>query len=289
MTAAEPDLSPGVPRKLDRYVTRLVAPNAGIMTGPGTNTYLVGEQEIAVIDPGPLDSAHIEAILAAGAGRIRWILCTHTHLDHASAANSLQQATGAKIAAMARPAVPGVEHDVKLVLDRPLAEGDAVELDGLSLRAVHTPGHASNHLCFLATATGMLFTGDHVMQGSTVVIAPPDGNMRAYIESLRRLLALEIDALAPGHGHLIKDPHAEAARLVDHRLARESKARQALIAAGGNATLAALLPHVYNDVPPTLHPLAARSLQAHLEKLIEDGEIRRVGEIYSSASAGPPV
>ena len=123
MTRAEPDLSPGVPRKLDRYVTRLVAPNAGIMTGPGTNTYLVGERELAVIDPGPVDAAHLEAILTAGAGRIRWILCTHTHLDHASAAGSLQQATGAKLAAMTKSAaVPGVEHDVKLVLDRALSE-----------------------------------------------------------------------------------------------------------------------------------------------------------------------
>jgi glyoxylase-like metal-dependent hydrolase (beta-lactamase superfamily II) len=281
MTRAEPDLSPGVPRKLDRYVTRLVAPNAGIMTGPGTNTYLVGERELAVIDPGPVDAAHLEAILAAGAGRIRWILCTHTHLDHASAAASLQRATGAKLAAMAKSAaVPGVEHDVRLVLDRALGEGDVVELDGVSLRAVHTPGHASNHLCFLLYETGMLFTGDHVMQGSTVVIAPPDGNMRMYLQSLRRLLALDLNTLAPGHGHVIDSPHAEAGRLIEHRLARENKVREALRNAGGSATLTALLPHVYNDVPQTLHPIAARSLQAHLEKLGEDGEIRQVGETY---------
>jgi len=284
MTTAEPDLSPGVPRKLDRYVTRLVAPNPGIMTGPGTNTYLVGEQQLAVIDPGPMDAAHLEAILAAGAGRIRWILCTHTHLDHASAAMSLQQATGAKIAAMAKAtAVPGMEHDTRLVLDRPLTEGDTIDLDdGLSVVAVHTPGHASNHLCFLLPQIGMLFTGDHVMQGSTVVIAPPDGNMGAYLRSLRRLLSLEINALAPGHGYLIHTPHAEAGRLIEHRMARESKVREALHEAGGTATIATLLPHVYSDVPQTLHPLAARSLQAHLEKLIEDGEVRCVGETYIS-------
>jgi glyoxylase-like metal-dependent hydrolase (beta-lactamase superfamily II) len=125
-----------------------------------------------------------------------------------------------------------------------------------------------------------LFTGDHVMQGSTVVIAPPDGNMRMYLQSLRRLLALDINTLAPGHGHVIDTPHAEAGRLIEHRLARENKVREALRSAGGTATLAALLPHVYNDVPQTLHPLAARSLQAHLEKLSEDGEIRQVGETY---------
>lgn len=283
MTRAEPDLLPGAPRKLDRYVTRLVAPNAGIMTGPGTNTYLVGEQQLAVIDPGPADAAHLKAILAAGAGRIRWILCTHTHLDHAAAVTSLQQATGAKIAAMTKAAGgPGGEHNVRLVLDQPLTEGATVELEGLSVRAVHTPGHASNHLCFLLSETGMLFTGDHVMQGSTVVIEPPDGNMRAYLHSLRRLLTLEIETLAPGHGYLIENPHAEAERLIEHRLARENKVRQALLEAGGSATLATLLPHVYNDVPQTLHPLAARSLRAHLEKLIEDGELRCVGENYSS-------
>ena len=288
MTRTEPDLSPGVPGKLDRCVTRLVAPNAGVMTGPGTNTYLVGERELAVIDPGPEDAAHVRAILDAGAGRIRWILCSHTHLDHASSAATLKKATGAKIAAMAKAGTgsppPGGEHDVKLVLDQPLADGDAVELDGFSLRAVHTPGHASNHLCFLLSETGMLFTGDHVMQGSTVVIGPPDGNMRAYLQSLRRLLALEIAVLAPGHGYLIHDPHAEAERLIEHRLRRESKVRQALLEAGGSAPLASLLGRVYNDVPQTLHPIAAKSLQAHLDKLVEDGDVSYVGGSYTRVS-----
>jgi glyoxylase-like metal-dependent hydrolase (beta-lactamase superfamily II) len=285
MTRAEPDLSPGVPGKLDRYVTRLVARNAGVMTGPGTNTYLVGERELAVIDPGPEDAAHVRAILDAGAGRIRWILCSHTHLDHASSAATLKKATGAKIAAMAKAGTgsppPGAEHDVKLVLDQSLADGDAIELDGFSLRAVHTPGHASNHLCFLLPENGMLFTGDHVMQGSTVVIGPPDGNMRAYLQSLRRLLELEIAVLAPGHGYLIHDPHAEAERLIGHRLRRENKVRQALLEAGGSAPLATLLPRVYNDVPDALHPIAAKSLQAHLDKLVEDGDVRHVGGSYT--------
>jgi glyoxylase-like metal-dependent hydrolase (beta-lactamase superfamily II) len=286
MTRAEPDLLPGVAGKLDRYVTRLVAPNPGVMTGPGTNTYLIGEQELAVIDPGPDDAAHVRAILDAGAGRIRWILCSHTHLDHASAAATLKKATGAKIAAMAKTGTPGpgAEHDVRLVLDRPLADDDIIELDGFSLRAVHTPGHSSNHLCFLLLQTGMLFTGDHVMQGSTVVIGPPDGNMRSYLQSLRRLLELEIAVLAPGHGYLIHDPHAEAARLIEHRLRRESKVREALLEVGGTAPLATLLPRVYNDVPPTLHPIAAKSLQAHLDKLVEDGDVRYVGGSYASVT-----
>jgi glyoxylase-like metal-dependent hydrolase (beta-lactamase superfamily II) len=275
--ALDYDLLPGVPRKLDRHVTRIIAPNPGVMTGPGTNTYLVGERELAVIDPGPEDTAHIRAILEAGAGRIRWILCSHTHVDHASAAAALQESTGATIAAM--PAPP-TGHDVKTVLDRALADGDSVRLDGFCLRALFTPGHASNQMCFLLEQTGMLFTGDHIMQGSTVVIWPPDGNMRAYLQSLRRLLALEIDILAPGHGYLIGRPHAEAERLIRHRLARESKVRQALLDAGGAATLDALLPHVYDDVAKGLHPIAARSLQAHLEKLVEDGEVVERAGIY---------
>src|SRR6266403_47710 len=292
MTRAEPDLSPGVPGKLDRYVTRLVAPNAGVMTGPGTNTYLVGERELAVIDPGPEDAAHVQAILDAGAGRIRWILCSHTHLDHASSAATLKKATGAKIAAMAKAGTgsppPGGEHDVKLVLDQPLADGDAVKLDGFSLRAIHTPGHASNHLCFLLPETGMLFTGDHVMQGSTVVIGPPDGNMRAYLDSLEMLLAEDLAILAPGHGYLIGEPHKEVRRLISHRLARERKVLSSLQQLG-KASVEELLPLVYDDVPPRIHRVAARSLTAHLDKLVADGAVRADAARYAlvkSAAAG---
>ncbi len=281
--APDYDLLPGALRRLDRHVARLIAPNPGVMTGPGTNTYLLGERELAVIDPGPQDAAHLRAIVEAGAGRIRWILCSHTHIDHASAAAALKEATGATIAAM--PAPP-TAHDVKLVLDRALADGDSVRLEGLSLRALFTPGHASNHVCFLLEQTGMLFTGDHIMQGSTVVIWPPDGNMRAYLKSLRRLLAIEIEILAPGHGYLIGHPHAEVERLIRHRQARESKVRQALLDAGGTATLDALLPHVYDDVANALHPIASRSLQAHLEKLVEDGEVVARAGTYGLSKSG---
>jgi glyoxylase-like metal-dependent hydrolase (beta-lactamase superfamily II) len=275
-TDAISELAPGIARRLDRYVTRIVAPNPGVMTGPGTNTYLVGDGQLAVIDPGPGDSSHLRAIVAAGAGRIRWILCSHTHLDHAAAAMALAKATGAPIAAMDSP---GTEHDAPLVLDRSLRDGDRIELDGTSIRTVSTPGHASNQVCFLLESTGMLFTGDHIMQGSTVVIWPPDGNMAAYLSSLRRLIPLDVAILAPGHGHLIANPVGEIERLIQHRLARENKVRQALRDTGRQATLQALLPVVYADVPPSLHPLAARSLQAHLEKLIEDREVVQAPDI----------
>jgi glyoxylase-like metal-dependent hydrolase (beta-lactamase superfamily II) len=283
------DLTPGLPCPLDGTVTRLIAPNAGVMTGAGTNTYLLGSGERAVIDPGPADAAHIEAIMAAGHGPIRWILCTHTHTDHAAGVARLQQATGAKVAAM--PMAPGVsesdagEHNVELVLDRVLTEGDALEVGGVAVRVVFTPGHASNHLCFLLPETGMLFTGDHIMQGSTVVIWPPDGNMRTYVQSLQRLLTLELSILAPGHGYLIGHPHAEAQKLIQHRLGRENKVRQGLRKAGGHATLEALLPLVYDDVPKAVYSIAARSLEAHLGKLMEEGEVRHQDGIYRVLNA----
>jgi glyoxylase-like metal-dependent hydrolase (beta-lactamase superfamily II) len=267
---APPDLQPGIPQRLDSEVTRIVAPNAGMMTGAGTNTYLVGTREVIVVDPGPDDESHVQAISNAGAGRITWILCTHTHFDHAPAAARLKALTGAKIAAMSAPLT---DHDCRLDPDRRLAPDDLIQCDGMFLRAVHTPGHASNHVCFLLSSNGMLFTGDHIMQGSTVVIWPPDGNMRAYLDSLRRLLALDIRVLAPGHGYLIESPHAEVERLIQHRLRREDKVRQAVLRAGEPATIEMLLPRAYDDVPKVLHEMAALSLRAHLDKLTEDGEI----------------
>jgi glyoxylase-like metal-dependent hydrolase (beta-lactamase superfamily II) len=267
---APPDLQPGIPQRLDGEVTRIVAPNAGVMTGPGTNTYLVGTRELAVVDPGPDDESHVQAILNAGAGRIRWILCTHTHSDHAPAAARLKALSGAQIAAMSAPLT---DHDVRLDPDRALAPDDLIHVDGLALRAVHTPGHASNHVCFLLSSNGMLFTGDHIMQGSTVVIWPPDGNMRAYLQSLRRLLEVDMRVLAPGHGYLIESPHAEVERLIQHRLRREDKVRQAVLQTAEPATIEMLLPRAYDDVPEALHKMAALSLRAHLEKLVEDGEI----------------
>ena len=176
------DLIPGVPKRLDRYVTRIIAPNPGLMTGPGTNTYLVGGDELAVIDPGPEIDSHIEAVLAEGAGRIKWVLCTHTHMDHSPAARRIREATGAIV--MGRPAPQGGTQDQAFAPDRVLEHGERIACGPVMLRAIHTPGHASNHLCYLLEETRMLFSGDHVMQGSTVVINPPDGDMRAYFRSL---------------------------------------------------------------------------------------------------------
>ncbi|HEU4646508.1 MAG TPA: MBL fold metallo-hydrolase [Burkholderiales bacterium] len=261
-------LEPGTPKRLDALVTRVVAPNPGMMTGPGTNTYLVGENELAVIDPGPAIDAHLQAVLAAGEGRIRWIFCTHTHMDHSPAAAALKAATGAVVIGRAAPPHPGQDHT--FAPEREMAHGDRFLFGGLSLRALHTPGHASNHLCYLLENTRMLFTGDHVMQGSTVVINPPDGDMRAYLASLELLLQEDILILAPGHGYLIGEPHREARRLIRHRLAREQKVVNALSRMEA-PTLEQLVREVYDDVSERLHGVALRSLGAHLDKLAAEG------------------
>jgi len=279
-------LTPGVPKRLDAHVTRLVAPNPGMMTGPGTNTYLVGGEDLAVIDPGPAIDSHIAAVLAAGAGRIRLVLCTHTHMDHSPAAAAIKAATGAVVIGRPAPAYPG--QDAGFAPDRVLEDGDRVMINGLTLRALCTPGHASNHLCYLLENTRMLFTGDHVMQGSTVVINPPDGDMRAYLASLELLLREDILILAPGHGYLIGEPHREARRLIRHRLAREQKVVWALERMTA-PTLEELVVEVYDDVSPRLHGVAQRSLTAHLEKLAAEGRVRALDGRYAllqSAAAG---
>jgi glyoxylase-like metal-dependent hydrolase (beta-lactamase superfamily II) len=265
---------PGEVVRLSPLVARLTAPNPGVMTGPGTNTYLVGAEALAVIDPGPDIASHVAAILAAGAGRIRWILCTHTHLDHSPAARAVKAATGARVYGMSPPS--GGRQDSEFAPDEVLRDGGIVDGVAFGLRAVHTPGHASNHLCYLLDKERALFTGDHVMQGSTVVINPPDGDMQAYLAALERLTTLDLARLYPGHGHPIDTPHEEARRLIAHRLKREAKVATALQASAGG-DLDALVRLVYDDVPATLYPVARRSLEAHLIKLAREGRAAEAG------------
>jgi glyoxylase-like metal-dependent hydrolase (beta-lactamase superfamily II)/8-oxo-dGTP pyrophosphatase MutT (NUDIX family) len=269
------DLVAGEPKRLDEWVTRLTAPNPGMMTGPGTNTYIVGSDTArAVIDPGPDIASHIEKILSFG--NIRWILCTHTHMDHSPAAAAIKAATGAQV--LGRPPPPG--QDATFKPDFVVENGQRIQIGSVSLRAIHTPGHASNHLCYLLEETRMLFTGDHVMQGSTVVINPPDGDMRAYLKSLERLLGESVAIIAPGHGYLIGAPQKEIRRLIAHRLAREEKVLNALVKIGP-ASVDELLPLVYDDVPARIHRVAARSLTAHLEKLTAEERVLASGERYA--------
>jgi glyoxylase-like metal-dependent hydrolase (beta-lactamase superfamily II)/8-oxo-dGTP pyrophosphatase MutT (NUDIX family) len=274
--AASSEIVPGTVTVLAPALRRLTAPNPGMMTGPGTNSYLLGHGgDLAVIDPGPAIQTHVKALLDLAAslnGRIRWILTTHTHLDHSPAAQLLKQATGAELIGMPPP--PFERQDPTFKPERVPAHGERIELTGCALRAIHTPGHASNHLCYLLEQEKLLFTGDHVMQGSTVVINPPDGEMRAYLASLRALLEEDLAYLAPGHGFLIGQPHAEIERLLRHRAGRENKIAEALRRVGP-ATLDALLPVAYSDVPARLYPPASRSLLAHLIKLEAEGSASR--------------
>ena len=253
-------------------VRRLVARNPGFMTGPGTNTYLVGTQRCAVIDPGPHDLVHIERILEAAGGRVSAILATHTHPDHSPAVAALAQSTGAEVLGRGAP-VHG-RQDATFAPTRVLNDGDVVRVGDMALRAIHTPGHASNHVCYLLEGAGMLFSGDHVMQGSTVVIGPPDGNMQLYLQSLARLQREPVTRIAPGHGTVIEDAQSEVARLIAHRLQREAKVVERLRRAG-RATIDVLVASVYDDVDPRLHPVAKGSLLAHLLKLEADGRAAR--------------
>lgn len=244
-------------------VRRILAPNPGIYTGPGTNTYLIGTEEVAVIDPGPDDhEEHLDLIADAGAGRIRWILVTHTHVDHSPGAAGLKERTGA--------AVMGYDERDGFVPDETIGDGDSVEGTGFRLTALHTPGHASNHLCYHLEGERLLFSGDHIMSGSTVVIAPPDGDMRAYLDSLRRLREVELSGVAPGHGDYIEDGHGKVDEYLAHRAARE-QAIFAALAERERATVEELVAAVYTDVPDALHPIARYSVWAHLLKLRDDG------------------
>jgi glyoxylase-like metal-dependent hydrolase (beta-lactamase superfamily II) len=248
-------------------------PNNGSgMTGPGTNTNQVGgggENEWAVIDPGPLGEQHVRAIVDAAPGPIRWIFATHTHLDHSPATLLLKALSGATV--HGRVADHREWQDATFAPEVALQGGERFALPGPStLRAIHTPGHASNHVCYLLEEEKLLFTGDHVMQASTVVINPPDGDMAAYIASLRALLQEDLEWLAPGHGFLMAEPKRAIEWIIAHRLKREAKVVAALQAQPG-ASAEALLPRVYDDVPERMHPMALRSLKAHLHKLRVDG------------------
>ena len=270
---------PGDVVALSGLVRRVTAPNPGVMTGPGTNTYILGKGDLALIDPGPESGPHLSVMLEAAGKRLKWILCTHTHLDHSPGAKALKAATGAQLLGFAK--VPGDgRQDTDFAPDRAMRDGDVLDCGAFRLRAVHTPGHASNHLCYLLEEERWLFTGDHVMQGSTVVISPPDGDMIEYLRSLEKLLALDLAALAPGHGHVIEKPHDEVRRLVAHRLKREQKVINAF-RSRNPATMDDLLPLVYDDVSPRIYPVARRSLHAHLLKLKHEGRAIEEGDRWA--------
>jgi glyoxylase-like metal-dependent hydrolase (beta-lactamase superfamily II) len=270
------EFRPGVPVEISPGVRRVVAPNASAMTGPGTNSYVLGAAGWAVIDPGPDDPRHAAALLAI-APAPRWIFVTHTHRDHSPLAQRLAAATGAQL--VGRPGPPDGRQDTGFRPDIIPQRDQRFEATGakVALRAIDTPGHASNHICYLLEPEGLLFSGDHILDGMTPVILAPDGDMQHYLEALRRLRELPLAAIAPGHGRLLREPQAVIDALVAHRLRREAKVIAAL-ASQGSAELAALLEVVYADTPRTLHALARLTLEAHLIKLMREGRAGRDGD-----------
>lgn len=259
-------LSPGV--------RRLVAYNAGPMTGPGTNCYIIGTDSLTVIDPGPIDDQLLGVIESTG--RVAQILVTHTHRDHSPGAMALSARTGAPV--FGAVLEDDGHQDPSCVPHQVLEDGLWLDGGETRLQAVHTPGHVGNHYCFWHPASGLMFTGDHVMQGATVVIIPPSGDMGAYIRSVEKLKGFPVRYLAPGHGHLMADVNNYLDRLVSHRLKREALIVDALASCRQPVTIEQLTPLAYADVDASLYPVAAYSLWAHLRKLQEDQRVNEYCE-----------
>ena len=261
--------------RLSPLLQRVTAPNHGMMTGPGTNTYLVGNKDVAVIDPGVNKAAHLDAVMAAAPGPIRWVLVTHTHPDHSPGAATLARETGAEV--LGHHIRLQGKRDKHFAPDCTLDDGDMIRGTDFTLKALHTPGHAADHLCYLLEEEATLIAGDQVMDGATVVIAPPDGDMAAYLESLQRLKTLGIERLAPAHGNVLEPANDVLQDIIDHRLEREAAILEALRAMD-DGTAMNIVRVVYTDVPKLLHPLAARSVTAHLDKLVADGQAVALGD-----------
>lgn len=272
------------PVPLLRNVQRLTAPNPGVMTGPGTNSYLVGDPATGfiAIDPGPADPEHLDKLWRAAGGDIRMIVCTHSHPDHSPGAAPLQalcvQAGKAPPPILGLPSAPTARAASAFTPDRSLQNNELLRLDGRAgeakithtLQAIHTPGHAANHLCLLLVEDGLLFSGDHILNGSTTVVDPPDGNMADYLDSLDRLDALcaehGVEFILPAHGYVLGDARGAIAKLKAHRLAREAKVLAAMQALP-QGSMEDWVRHAYDDVPPRMWPVAQRSLLAHVERI----------------------
>ena len=265
-----------------KNVQRLTAPNPGVMTGPGTNSYLVGDPNTGfiVIDPGPADEAHLQRLWRAAGGQIKAIVCTHSHPDHSPGAAPLQALCTLQPPILGLASKTTARANSRFTPDRELADGEKWVLNGTgvegdithTLRVLHTPGHAANHLCLVLEEDGLLFSGDHVLNGSTTVIDPPDGHMGDYLDSLDKLAAAceagNIEFILPAHGHVLGFAHQAITQLRAHRLRREAKIAAAMQALP-QGSLQEWVEKAYDDVPSRLWPVAARSLQAHVDHIRE--------------------
>jgi len=270
-------------------IRRLLASNPSPFTFTGTQTYVMGQGEVAVIDPGPDDAAHVEALLAGlGSERVTAILVTHTHRDHSPASRPLAQATGAPVVGCAPLALADdgpradASFDFDYRPDRVLGHGEREAGPGWTLEAVATPGHTSNHLCFALLDAGALFTGDHVMGWSTTIVSPPDGDMAAYMRSLDLLLARDDRVYYPTHGPAITRPREHVQALIGHRRMREAQILAQI--AAGEGTIPAMVGALYRDVDPALHPAAQRSVLAHLIDLEQRGRVAFDGGKWKQAA-----
>lgn len=268
------------PVALLRNVTRLTAPNPGAMTGPGTNSYLVGDPSTGfmAIDPGPADPDHLRRLWRAAGGDIRMIVCTHSHADHSPGAKPLQAMCVQPPPIFGLPSAATARASSTFTPDQPLADQQLLVLSapagatGTShtLKVIHTPGHAANHLCLVLLEDGLLFSGDHVLNGSTTVVDPPDGDMTAYLESLDKLAAActehQIDFILPAHGYVLGRALDAVAYLKAHRLRREAKIIQVMQHLP-DGTMDDWVARAYDDVPPRMWPVAKRSLLAHVQRI----------------------
>jgi glyoxylase-like metal-dependent hydrolase (beta-lactamase superfamily II) len=264
------------PVALLKNLTRMTAPNPGVMTGPGTNCYMVGDPDSGyiVIDPGPDEPEHQQRIWRATGGDIRLIVCTHSHADHSPGAKPLQALCKVPPPILGLPSAPTARAASEFTPDRALADGEVLSVSGAgathSLKVIHTPGHAANHLCLVLLEDGLLFSGDHILNGSTTVVDPPDGDMTAYLDSLDRLSAAcdtyGIEFILPAHGHVLGFAKRAIAMLKSHRLQREAKIVAAM-RARPTGTLEDWVELAYDDVPPRMWPVAKRSLLAHVQRI----------------------
>jgi len=270
------------PVPLLKNVRRLTAPNPGVMTGPGTNSYIVGTAAsgFLVIDPGPNDAAHIGRLFEATGGRIQAIVCTHSHPDHSPGAAPLQALCAHRPPILGLPSAPTARGDSRFTPDRTLSNQELLVLEEPgqthSLMVYFTPGHAANHVCLVLVEDGLLFSGDHILNGSTTIVSPPDGNMSDYLDSLDLLAracdAHEIDFILPAHGHVLGRAPEAIEQLRAHRLQREAKVLAAMRARPGG-TLEDWVALAYADTDPRLWPIARRSLQAHVDRLEAQGGV----------------